>query len=149
MSHSKLTPPTWQRNINARGRSETQRQCKQTQPAVFHIILVPSIASGSYKLKKKYQICPCRNSIFVQLYKTPIPRKKTQEEDAWPWFLRKVLSKHKCKKIHQGYYALAGSVVFHTNKTNFYHTKSLQGQSEAWLEPMADFNHPFDSKCFL
>ena len=53
MSHSKLTPPTWQRNIHARGRSETQRQCKQTQPAVFHIILVPSIASGSYQLKKK------------------------------------------------------------------------------------------------
>ena len=52
-SHLKLTPPTWQRNIHARGRSETQRQCKQTQPAVFHIILVPSIASGSYQLKKK------------------------------------------------------------------------------------------------
>ena len=101
------------------------------------------------RIKKIYQTCSCRNSIFAQLLKTPIMRKKTQDEDTWPCFPREVLSKHKCEHIHQGNCALVGSVVFHINKTNCHHTKSLQGQSEARLEKMRNCNRPFDSKCFL
>ena len=99
--------------------------------------------------KKIYQFCSSRNSIFLQLLKTPIMRKKSQDEDTWPRFLRRRLSKYICEKVYQGKCALVGSVVFHTNKSNCHHTKSLQGQRKARLEMMRHRNHPFDSKCFL
>ena len=108
---------------------------KHSQPCPIKL-WSPPLHQKHTSFKKKYQICSCRNSIFVQLHKTPTMRKKRQEEDTCPWFLRKVLSKHKCKKVHQGICALVGSVVFHINKNNCHHTKYLQGQSEAWLEPM-------------
>ena len=76
-------------------------------------------------------------------------RKKSQDEDTWPWFLRRSLSNYKCKNVYQGKCALVSAVVFHINKTTCYHTKSLQGQKKARLEIMINCNHPFDSKCFL
>ena len=101
------------------------------------------------RVETKYQICSFRNSGFLQLLKTLIMWKESQDEDFWPWILRKAHSKHKCENIHQGKCALVGSVVFHINKTNCHHTKSLHGQSEARLEKMRDCKHPFDSKCFF
>jgi hypothetical protein len=99
--------------------------------------------------KKKYWFCSCRNLIFLKLLKTPIMRKKSQDEDTWPWFLRRSLSNYKCKNVYQGKCALVSAVVFHINKTTCHHTKSLQGQRKAQLEMMINCNHPFDSKCFL